>query len=87
MRPILGCVRPLQDTISKQVLSTVPSPPRVRFGTSKRQGMAEKTDAPGPGAYKLKPVMGGRRCTALQLQSMAQLPPRQRSAQKRMRPC
>lgn len=48
----------LQDTISKQVLSTVPSPPRVRFGTSKRAGMAEKTDAPGPGAYKLKPVMG-----------------------------
>ena len=48
----------LQDTLSKQVLSTVPSPPRVRFGTGKRPGMAERTDAPGPGAYKLKPVMG-----------------------------
>ncbi|PRW45654.1 histidine triad (HIT) [Chlorella sorokiniana] len=47
-----------QDTISKQVLSTVASPPRMRFGTSKRPGMAEKTDAPGPGAYKIKPALG-----------------------------
>lgn len=54
----LGACYAVPDTISKQVLSTVPSPPRVRFGTSKRAGMAEKTDAPGPGAYKLKPVMG-----------------------------
>lgn len=95
-------VRPLaQDTISKQVLSTVASPPRVRFGewvccthewmtavtaiqvstgsstahhatldsdawlthpffagTSKRPGMAEKTDAPGPGAYRIKATLG-----------------------------
>ncbi|KAL4447748.1 hypothetical protein ABPG75_004967 [Micractinium tetrahymenae] len=54
----LGACYAVPDTISKQVLSTVPSPPRVRFGTGKRQGMAQKSDAPGPGAYKLKPVMG-----------------------------
>lgn len=47
-----------QDTISKQVLSTVARPPGVHFGTSKRSGMAEKSVAPGPGAYRLKPVMG-----------------------------
>jgi hypothetical protein len=48
----------LQGAIEKQVLSTVPSPPRVRFGTGKRPTMAVKTDAPGPGAYKTKPAIG-----------------------------
>ena len=54
----LGACYAVPDTLAKQVLSTLPSPPRVRFGTGKRPGMAEKTDAPGPGAYKLKPAMG-----------------------------
>lgn len=56
VRPCCPC---LQGTIEKQVLSTVASPPRVRFGTGKRPGMAEKTDAPGPGAYRVKAVIGG----------------------------
>ena len=47
------------STLEKQVLSTVESPPRVSFGTSKRAGMAVKTDAPGPGAYKIQPALGG----------------------------
>lgn len=53
---LYGC---LQDTMDKQVLSTVASPPRVRFGTGKRPSMALKTDVPGPGAYKMKPTIGG----------------------------
>ncbi|KAL4424425.1 hypothetical protein ABPG77_005668, partial [Micractinium sp. CCAP 211/92] len=53
----LGACYSVPDTISKQVLSTVARPPGVHFGTSKRPGMAEKSVAPGPGAYRLKPVM------------------------------
>lgn len=54
----LGACYQVPDTMTKQVLSTVPSPPKMRFGTGKRPGLAEKTDAPGPGAYRLKSGMG-----------------------------
>lgn len=57
--PDCTAVYRLQDTIEKQVLSTQPSPPRMRFGTGKRPSMAVKTDAPGPGAYKMRPAIGG----------------------------
>ncbi|KAL4853952.1 Cytosolic endo-beta-N-acetylglucosaminidase 2 [Chlorella vulgaris] len=54
----LGACYAIPDTMDKQVLSTVASPPRVRFGTGKRPSMALKTDVPGPGAYKMKPTIG-----------------------------
>ncbi|EFN54696.1 hypothetical protein CHLNCDRAFT_53027 [Chlorella variabilis] len=54
----LGACYAIPDTIEKQVLSTQPSPPRMRFGTGKRPSMAVKTDAPGPGAYKMRPAIG-----------------------------
>ena len=48
----------LQDSLGPQQLSTLQSAPVPGFGTCKRPGMAERTRAPGPGAYKARPALG-----------------------------
>ncbi|KAK9795905.1 hypothetical protein WJX73_006623 [Symbiochloris irregularis] len=53
-----GAIYRLQDGLGRQVLSTKNSASASRFGTSKRSSMALKTDAPGPGAYKVKSPLG-----------------------------
>lgn len=52
----------LQAALGKQCLSTMASAPNLGFGSAKRPGMAQKAAAPGPGAYKLKPALGGPSC-------------------------
>ena len=47
-----------QDSLGPQQLSTLQSTPVPGFGTCKRPGMAERTRAPGPGAYKARPALG-----------------------------
>ena len=47
-----------QDSLGPQQLSTLQSAPVPGFGTCERPGMAERTRAPGPGAYKARPALG-----------------------------
>lgn len=39
----------LQETLGRQFLSTRPSTGQASFGTARREGMATKSVAPGPG--------------------------------------
>ena len=61
----------MQNAMGEQALSTKPSAPRTRFGSSKRSDLASGNAAPGPGTYKLKSTLG-----ATQLKPILQPTPR-----------
>ena len=52
----------LQDALGHQTLSTKPTAPATRFGSSKRSELASSNAAPGPGTYRLKTTLGAA-CT------------------------
>lgn len=54
----LRLMRPMQNTLEKQVLSTITSPPKIGFGASKRSSPGRASPSPGPGAYRLRPTLG-----------------------------